>query len=135
MERRATSQQQMQAGDCYECEVCGFSVIVDEICDCAEIHTLMCCNQPMERVPVESEEPEISEQGATASRPARTARVSAAGLQMYLKGIDYPATKQTIIDHARSRGAGEPLMNILEKFEDKEYTRANEVSREFGKLK
>jgi len=122
----------MQEGDCYECEICGFSVIVDEVCDCAEVHELICCSQPMARIPMESE---TGEQGAAASRPARTAKVSAAGLQMYLKGMGYPASKQTIMEHARSRGAGEPLMNILEKFEDREYTRANEVSKEFGKLR
>jgi len=32
-----------------ECGVCGYRVIVDETCGCAEEHVLMCCNQPMKK--------------------------------------------------------------------------------------
>jgi hypothetical protein len=34
-------------GDVYECQVCGLSVVVDEACDCAEVHEIICCSQPM----------------------------------------------------------------------------------------
>lgn len=30
-----------------ECRVCGYRVIVDEACGCAEEHVLICCGQPM----------------------------------------------------------------------------------------
>jgi hypothetical protein len=30
-----------------ECGVCGYRVIVDEACGCAEEHVLICCGQPM----------------------------------------------------------------------------------------
>jgi hypothetical protein len=30
-----------------ECGVCGYRVIVDETCGCAEEHVLVCCGQPM----------------------------------------------------------------------------------------
>jgi hypothetical protein len=30
-----------------ECRVCGYRVIVDEACGCAEEHVLLCCGQPM----------------------------------------------------------------------------------------
>jgi hypothetical protein len=33
-----------------ECGVCGYRVIVDETCGCAEEHVLMCCGQPMNKV-------------------------------------------------------------------------------------
>jgi hypothetical protein len=30
-----------------ECRVCGYRVVVDEACGCAEEHVLICCGQPM----------------------------------------------------------------------------------------
>ena len=30
-----------------ECGVCGYRLIVDEECGCAEEHVLICCGQPM----------------------------------------------------------------------------------------
>jgi hypothetical protein len=33
-----------------ECGVCGYRVIVDEACGCAEEHALICCGQPMAKV-------------------------------------------------------------------------------------
>ena len=32
-----------------ECGVCGYRVIVDEACGCAEEHVLVCCGQPMNK--------------------------------------------------------------------------------------
>jgi hypothetical protein len=32
-----------------ECRICGYRVIVDEACGCAEEHVLICCGQPMDR--------------------------------------------------------------------------------------
>lgn len=36
-------------GDVLTCELCGFSVIVDEVCGCVEAHELICCDLPMTR--------------------------------------------------------------------------------------
>jgi hypothetical protein len=30
-----------------ECGVCGYRVVVDEACGCAEEHVLICCGAPM----------------------------------------------------------------------------------------
>jgi len=30
-----------------ECKVCGYRVIVDQACGCAEEHALLCCGRPM----------------------------------------------------------------------------------------
>lgn len=30
-----------------ECGVCGYRVIIDQACGCAEEHVLICCGQPM----------------------------------------------------------------------------------------
>jgi hypothetical protein len=42
--KRATSK-----GDNYVCEVCGLSVVVDEVCGCEEVHEIICCEQPMKK--------------------------------------------------------------------------------------
>jgi hypothetical protein len=31
----------------YSCEVCGYRLIVDEACGCAEEHVILCCGRPM----------------------------------------------------------------------------------------
>jgi hypothetical protein len=36
-------------GESYECKVCGYRVIVDETCGCAEEHVFVCCEQPMKK--------------------------------------------------------------------------------------
>ncbi|MBC7350188.1 MAG: hypothetical protein H5U05_09470 [Candidatus Aminicenantes bacterium] len=33
-----------------ECQVCGYRLIVDRKCGCAEEHVLVCCGQPMQKV-------------------------------------------------------------------------------------
>jgi hypothetical protein len=38
-----------RAGQAVECKVCGYRLIVDEECGCAEEHVLICCGQPMVR--------------------------------------------------------------------------------------
>jgi hypothetical protein len=42
--KRATSK-----GDNYVCDVCGLSVVVDEVCGCEEVHEIICCEQPMKK--------------------------------------------------------------------------------------
>jgi hypothetical protein len=32
-----------------ECGICGYRVIVDEACGCAEEHVLFCCGRPMKK--------------------------------------------------------------------------------------
>ena len=34
-------------GDVLTCELCGLSVVVDEICGCIETHEVICCDLPM----------------------------------------------------------------------------------------
>ena len=58
--------------------------------------------------------------------------LSAAGLQTYLKGIDYPAGRQDLITHARKNSAPESVITVLEGFSDRTYRSAAEVSEEFG---
>lgn len=36
-------------GATYECRLCGYRVVVDEGCGCAEEHVFVCCGQPMKK--------------------------------------------------------------------------------------
>ena len=31
----------------FACEVCGYRLVVDEACGCAEEHVILCCGRPM----------------------------------------------------------------------------------------
>ncbi len=44
-------QAKMKKGDTYECQVCGYRVIVDEACGCAEEHVFVCCGENMTKKP------------------------------------------------------------------------------------
>lgn len=39
----------MKKGDAYECGVCGYRIIVDKACGCAEEHVFVCCNKKMKK--------------------------------------------------------------------------------------
>jgi rubrerythrin len=39
----------IKKGDAYECGVCGYRIIVDEVCGCAEEHVFVCCNKKMKK--------------------------------------------------------------------------------------
>jgi hypothetical protein len=36
-------------GDYYVCDVCGLSVVVDEVCGCIDTHEILCCEKPMRK--------------------------------------------------------------------------------------
>jgi hypothetical protein len=36
-------------GEAYECGVCGYRVVVDDVCGCAEEHVFLCCEKPMKK--------------------------------------------------------------------------------------
>ncbi len=65
----------------------------------------------------------------------RSPNVSASDLTMYLKGVDFPADKQKIIDSAKSHGAPENVIQFLNRLPDKEYVRVTELESEFNKMK
>lgn len=39
----------VKKGQAYECSVCGYRIIVDEVCGCAEEHVFVCCEKPMRK--------------------------------------------------------------------------------------
>ena len=53
-------------------------------------------------------------------------------VQKFLSGMDYPASKQEILDNAREQGADESVMSALEQIADREYDGPSGVSKELG---
>ncbi len=62
-------------------------------------------------------------------------KVSAAQFARYLKGINFPSDRGSLIRIAKSNGAPENVMEFFNRLPDKEYYRANDVEEEFGKLR
>ncbi len=56
-------------------------------------------------------------------------------ISMYLKNMEYPTDKQKIIDMAKSHGAPESVIMMLNKLPNKQYTRSSDVEAEFSKMK
>ncbi len=83
---------------------------------------------------VRHEEPARTEREQPVTTPGPTpGHVSAADLQVYLRGIDYPAGRQDLIAHAQKNNAPESVTAVLEGFSDRTYRSAAEVSEEFGR--
>jgi hypothetical protein len=61
-------------------------------------------------------------------------KVSPATIEHSLKGMKYPADKKILIAQARSNSASEDVMDILNQFEEKEYSGVLDVNREIRKV-
>ncbi|MES2353003.1 MAG: DUF2795 domain-containing protein [Pseudomonadota bacterium] len=55
-------------------------------------------------------------------------------IQKFLKGIDYPASKETLIENAKKLGADENVCQSLEELPQKKYDAPVDVSEALGKL-
>ena len=55
-------------------------------------------------------------------------------IQKFLGGLDYPASKEAILDAAKREGADDNVQQALEQLPDREYDSPIEISREVGKL-
>jgi hypothetical protein len=49
-------------------------------------------------------------------------------VQKYLSGISYPATKEQLLEHAKSQNAPQEVLEALKKIPDEEYDGPNKVS-------
>ncbi len=63
----------------------------------------------------------------------KSSRPSVTNLTKHLQGIDFPASKQNLIDHARKKGVDESVMNMLNEMTDHEYGSMKDVMKEYGK--
>jgi hypothetical protein len=77
-----------------------------------------------------------SESGQKSHEVSRNSstNVSPATIEHALKGMKYPADKKTLMEQARSNSASEDVMDILNRFEEKEYSGVVEVNKEIGNV-
>jgi predicted outer membrane protein len=62
------------------------------------------------------------------------AHVNPIQIQKYLKGVDYPASKQALLDKAKSMGADDNICQSLEQLPDEAFQTPADVSQAFGRL-
>ena len=43
------SKKGVKKGEGYKCSVCGLAVTVDEVCGCADVCDILCCEKPMKK--------------------------------------------------------------------------------------
>lgn len=62
-------------------------------------------------------------------------RANPVELQKHLKGVDYPADKQELIQHAQQQGADRELLSLLEQLpEGEEYESPTELNKAIGEI-
>ena len=61
--------------------------------------------------------------------------ISPAIIQKFLGGIDYPASKQDLINHAKKSNADESVLGILNKIPDQQFNSPADVSKAIGMVK
>jgi hypothetical protein len=47
--KKAAGRTKTKVGDSYACEVCGLSVVVDDVCGCVDACDIVCCETPMKK--------------------------------------------------------------------------------------
>lgn len=55
-------------------------------------------------------------------------------VQKFLGGMDYPARKDEIVEHARSKGADQNIMQTLEQLPDEDFETPADVSQAIGRI-
>ncbi|WP_414583334.1 DUF2795 domain-containing protein [Scytonema sp. PCC 10023] len=53
------------------------------------------------------------------------AKVNPIQLQKHLKGVDYPASKEQLIQHAQKQGADDNAISVLQQIPDQDVRRGN----------
>jgi hypothetical protein len=55
-------------------------------------------------------------------------------VQKYLKGVDYPAPKKSLVEHAKKQGADKEILNTLNQLPDEEFETPAAVSKAIGQI-
>jgi hypothetical protein len=55
-------------------------------------------------------------------------------LQKYLKGVDYPASREALLANAKKMGADENVFSSLKQLPDEDFETPADVSEAIGKL-
>lgn len=70
---------------------------------------------------------------ATTRNVGRGGGHSPANVTKHLKGIDFPASKQGLIKHAKQGGADQEVIQELQGMDEREYGSMADVMKAFGK--
>jgi hypothetical protein len=62
------------------------------------------------------------------------ANVNPIQVQKYLGGLDYPASKDDVVDHARNRGADDNIISTLQQMKEEQFQTPAEVSQAIGEV-
>jgi hypothetical protein len=62
------------------------------------------------------------------------AKVNPIQLQKHLKGMEYPASKDDLIAHAKQHGADENALSVLEELPEDGYETPADVSKAVGEI-
>lgn len=62
------------------------------------------------------------------------AKVNPVQLQKYLKGVDYPASKDDLIKKAKQEGADDNVCKVLAQLPDQRYQTPADVSQAVGSV-
>ncbi|SFJ00386.1 DUF2795 domain-containing protein [Amycolatopsis sacchari] len=54
-------------------------------------------------------------------------------MQKFLSGVDYPASRDDLVEHAKSQGADNDVLEHLQQMPDRTYDGPNAVSQEFSR--
>jgi hypothetical protein len=65
---------------------------------------------------------------------ATMAKLSTAEITKCLRGMDFPAEKEDIIDYARDNGADEEVLAWMEDMPEEEFASISEVMSAFGEM-
>lgn len=60
------------------------------------------------------------------------AKVNPIQIQKFLKGMNYPASKEEVISHAKEHGADKEVLNTLNRMSDDEFETPADVSKAIG---
>ncbi|WP_407297527.1 DUF2795 domain-containing protein [Stutzerimonas zhaodongensis] len=60
---------------------------------------------------------------------------SPANVTTYLKGIDYPAQKEDLLQHAQKNGAEPEVLDVLKGMPDQEYNNMADVMKGYGEAR
>ncbi|MBD2453327.1 DUF2795 domain-containing protein [Nostoc sp. FACHB-87] len=63
------------------------------------------------------------------------AKANPVEIQKHLKGIDYPASKQELVQHAQKQGADRKVLSLLEQLPDnEEFENPTDVNKAIGEI-
>lgn len=62
------------------------------------------------------------------------ARANPVEVEKSLKGIDFPAKRQDLLNHAKQRGADQEVLETIENLPEEDYNTAADVTKAIGEM-